>query len=125
MSSILSDYLSWHYSRGIKDANELSKNLLWFLWNFFSIGLLLKTLFYPWQRLQEQRRKGDVSSIFETLIINTFMRLIGAFIRLIFIFIGLVTFLISSIFLFILQILWFLFPILIVGSVVTGFIILI
>src|SRR5688572_8031457 len=106
----LMDYLFWHYRNGISDAKNLSKNLLWFLWNFFSINLLLKTLFSPWQKLNERRTKGSLQSFFESLVINTLMRLVGAVIRLIFIFLGLIIIAFSAVLLFFFNILWLIMP---------------
>jgi hypothetical protein len=42
---IIPHYLSWHYTDGILGFYSVFKNFLWFLWNFFSIEALTKTLF--------------------------------------------------------------------------------
>ncbi|OHA17751.1 MAG: hypothetical protein A2664_04025 [Candidatus Taylorbacteria bacterium RIFCSPHIGHO2_01_FULL_46_22b] len=81
---ILPSYLLWHYTEGLRDMTRVWTNFLWFLYNFFSIPILAKTLFEPWRRIQEQKHRGGFSpeDIAETLMTNTIMRLVGALIRL-------------------------------------------
>jgi hypothetical protein len=84
-------YISWHYSRALAGIVRLTNNLVWFLWHFFSIGLLAKTLFSPWQRLQEIRPKGlDIEAYLSTALVNMVMRGVGFIIRLLFICLGLI-----------------------------------
>jgi ATP-dependent Clp protease ATP-binding subunit ClpC len=88
---LILDYFIWHYTRAIKQGIIIWKNLLWFLNNFFSLKLLLKTLFQPFKRLQEYRGKGfDLQRFFETLIINIMMRLVGFLMRSIVIILGII-----------------------------------
>lgn len=79
-------YFYWHYTRALLDIISIWRNLVWFVWNYFSISLLFRTLFSPWRRLGEQR-KGFFDPVF--LVIDIFMRIFGAIIRSIMIFIGL------------------------------------
>lgn len=115
-------YLRWHYEKGPRDVLEFSKNILWFIWNFFSVTLLFKTLFYPWQRLEEHHKRGDLAGLTEALIINTLMRLIGAFIRIVFIVVGLVAMVLGFFLAIALEVLWFLLPFVVVGSFIFGLI---
>jgi len=87
----IKDYLIWHYIAAFKEGAAIWKNFLWFVFQFFSIGLLLRTLFSPWRRMQEYRGRGfDPQKYFETTIINIMMRFIGFLMRGAFIIIGLV-----------------------------------
>jgi len=89
--SIIPYYLSWHYSQGILGYFNLWKNFLWFLWNFFSIKILLRTFFQPFKRLKEKYHGGlDVENFLSTLIITTIMRLVGMVLRAVIIVIGIV-----------------------------------
>lgn len=89
---IIPIYFSWHYSRAYFDLFRLWKNILGFVLHFFSIELLLKTLFSPWKRLGEDKKKGfNPGAFFSSLAINTIMRIVGVFIRLSTISIGLIT----------------------------------
>lgn len=75
-------YFVWHYSRAFVDLARVWMNIFLFLNDFFSIGLLLRTLFSPWQRMQEQRKKGvDIENFLAVLLVNTIMRLVGFFVR--------------------------------------------
>lgn len=87
---LLPQYIFWHYTRSLRDFSKISGNLLWFIWNFFSIEILLKTFTSPWRRLgrDEGARRP---SFFSNLVINVVMRLSGIVIRSGTIFVGLGT----------------------------------
>jgi hypothetical protein len=73
----------------IHDLLGIIGNFLWFFYEFFSIPLLLKTLFVPFHRLQETAQKGFKPSAWaEAFIVTTLMRLVGAFLRILLITIG-------------------------------------
>ncbi|MFA6297087.1 MAG: hypothetical protein WC629_00835 [Candidatus Paceibacterota bacterium] len=124
MFSIIPDYFYWHYRYGGKDVQDFFKNIVWFLWNFFSVGLLMKTLFVPWQRLREYGRKGDLWSYVEAFIITTLMRIIGAGMRLIFITIGIIATSIVLVIGIVVSLVWFIIPLLMVGGFITGIVFL-
>ncbi len=55
---------------------------IWFLYHFFSIPVLVSTLFSKWKRIGDVRRKKfDIKDFFSVFIINSTMRLIGFFLR--------------------------------------------
>lgn len=98
---LLGEYLSWHYSLGIVEFARAWKNIHWFLFYYFSIPILLASLFAPFHRIQERRTRGfDPQNWFEVFIVNSMMRIVGAVVRLIVITVGLctqmVTFLIGA-----------------------------
>ena len=66
-------YFAWHYSRALTDLWRNSQNAVWFVYNFFSTRLLLRTFFAPWKRMDEDK----TTAWFERLVINTMMRLFG------------------------------------------------
>jgi hypothetical protein len=123
---LLPNYLHWHYSRGYASGVKIFSNIIWFLWHFFSIGLLLGTLFAPWQKIHEDRLPGlNLENFFSNLIVNSLMRIAGAIIRLGVIAAGLVfvagTFLLGLVaFIF-----WTVFPIAIVVFMIAGVVLLI
>lgn len=44
--------------------------------------MLARTLFSPWQKLDESYKKGfNIKAFFEVFILNTLMRILGFFIR--------------------------------------------
>lgn len=75
----LTRYIAWHYGGGLKSFFATWGNIVWFAYHFFSIPLLFRTLFEPFQRLNEERKKGlDVGAIAAALTVNAIMRLVGA-----------------------------------------------
>ncbi len=105
-------YILWHYSRGFTDVFTGWRNILWFVWNYFSIGLLLRSLFSPWRALSEEKRGTgfDLAEYLSNLLINTIMRAVGFFIRLIFIVIGLIAWVIVFLTFPILIVFWVSLP---------------
>jgi len=89
---IIPYYFSWHYSQGILDYFRVWKNLIWFLWNFFSIKVLLKTFFTPFQRLKETYSGGlDLENFATSIIVTNLMRVVGVFARSALIIFGLIS----------------------------------
>jgi hypothetical protein len=114
-------YLGWHYSKAVVDYWRIYKTSLWFVWHFFSVMTLVKTLFAPFERLKERYRGGlDVENFFETLIVNTLMRLVGAFLRSVLITIGLVAWFGVLIFGFLGFFIWLVLPIILTGIFILG-----
>jgi len=73
---IIAHYLHWHYTKAFAEVFGLWLNILWFIKEFFSFSLLIKTFFSPWKRLKDTG-SGGVGGFFEGLIITTIMRIIG------------------------------------------------
>jgi hypothetical protein len=114
-------YAVWHYTGAIADILRIWRNYLWFFYHFFSIPVLLKTLFSPWRRLQEEYKGGfDIESFFSTIIVNIMMRFVGALVRLVFIIAGIailtIVFLAGLAFL----VFWMVLPVLSLGVLVVG-----
>lgn len=89
---IIPYYFSWHYSQGFLDYFRVWKNLIWFTWNFFSIKILLKTFFTPFERLKENYSGGlDMESLAASIIVTTIMRIVGMIARSVIIITGLIS----------------------------------
>lgn len=77
-------YIHWLYGEGVREYMRAWANYHWFLYHFFSVGILLQTLFAPWHRLQERKKRGfDVEEIASRIVINTVLRLLGFVMRLV------------------------------------------
>lgn len=114
-------YIAWHYTRAYRDGFGLYKLLLRFLYQMFSIELLSKTLFAPWQRLAERyNRTLNFSDILSTFIVNSLMRIVGFFIRLIVIIIGSISIFVAALLGIGIACLWLILPWLLVFVVVTS-----
>jgi hypothetical protein len=87
--NILTIWLYWHFYEMPKFLFEVWKNYISFASNFFSLEILLKSLFSPWHKYKWSYPKGlDISEFFSTLISNTFSRIIGFFMRIVLILIS-------------------------------------
>lgn len=117
----LPTYVIWHYTAGLKAALGLALNFIRFTANFFSLQLLLKTLFSPWRRLGEHYVSGlHPSEWLSTFLVNTLMRIVGAIIRLILIIVGLIMIIITAVFGLLVMIVWVLWPVLIILAISGG-----
>jgi hypothetical protein len=119
---ILPYYIAWHYTRALRDMAHIWKNFFHSTYHFFSIGLLTRNLFSPWQRMDENYGQ---SSFFETLIVNTLMRGVGFCIRLIVITMGfcaLIFLTILGIAIYIVWLLWPVFVVLLCGWLIRTFV---
>jgi len=86
------EFLAWHYTEGVDYYISRWVSLVRWVIHYFSLSLLLKTLFAPWKRLvDEDKSPGfNISRYFETLTFNLISRGIGAVVRLALFFVGLI-----------------------------------
>jgi len=98
------------------------KNYILFALNYFSLPILLGSLFAPWRRYRWKYPKGlDIGEFFSTLISNTFSRFMGAIMRLALIVTGAV-FQIFVIFAgLVVFLLWILVPFIIIAGLIFFF----
>jgi ATP-dependent Clp protease ATP-binding subunit ClpC len=86
------EFLTWHYSKGLEFY--INWWLSYFNWinNYFSLALLIKTLFAPWKRLIEVDTSPgfNIKREFETLMFNIISRVMGAIVRFILFWVGIV-----------------------------------
>jgi len=112
-------YAKWHYGRGLRELFEVAKNFLWFVTNFFSFKLLLKTLFAPWKRLGEHYGGGlDLEAFASTVVVNGLMRVVGFFTKTLVLIVGLVSYVLVLIFSGFIFIIWILAPVILLGSAI-------
>jgi hypothetical protein len=112
-------YIKWHYSQGLREFFGVTGNFLWFVANFFSFKLLLRTLFAPWRRLGEHYEGGlDLSAFASVIIVNSLMRIFGFFTKMIVLLIGFVAYLLVIIFSFFIFFIWLLAPAILLGSLI-------
>lgn len=80
--------LRWWYTDGWRQRVQLVANRLDGTIDYFSIDLLLKTLFSPFRQISAGRVDGSLEVQMRALIDKLFSRVIGMFIRLIILVIG-------------------------------------
>lgn len=86
------NFFSWYYNQGVHELLEIWKNFLFFVWRYFSISELLRTLFSPWHRdvtAQGWRGLHPLKTL-EMLFMNLISRFIGAVVRMVVICLGFV-----------------------------------
>ena len=72
---------SWWYSAGWKMMIARVHESLLDVYDYFSLGLLLKTLFAPWRQISAGRVRGSLSVQLQAFFDRLVSRIIGGFIR--------------------------------------------
>ena len=116
--NIIIMWFLWHFYEMPKFLFSVWRNYFLFGLYYFSIPLLLKTLFSPWRRYNwVYPKEFDVKELFNTLISNTFSRILGSICRMVLIIIGAL----AQIFIFIVGIitifLWLLIPFIVIVGI--------
>lgn len=83
--------ISWWYTGGFIQAARSVGRRLASLFDFFSIDLLLRTLFSPFRQISAGRVNGPLNVQLQALFDRLLSRLIGAIVRTIVMLIGIVT----------------------------------
>jgi hypothetical protein len=115
-------YLGWHYTLALQDLAGIYRNILRFVYHFFSLPVLVRTIFAPWRRLGEAYPSGmlDISGKLAAFFINSMMRLVGAIIRLWMILFGSLVWLLAAILGLVTFVLWLVLPpLLILGLILS------
>ncbi len=112
---MLADFFVWYYGKALRDISVLWLNGIWFIVHFFSIPLLLRTLFLPWRRMTDTYARGSVEEFLSTFVMNVMTRVFGAMVRSVIIFIGVFFLIVATIILVLVLTLWLILPL---GSVV-------
>jgi hypothetical protein len=111
-SNIFLKWFLWHFKIAPVKIIKIIGDYLRFSLDFFSIKLLLKTLFSPWKRVSQNYIPGlaNLDQNIPIFILNTFSRSIAFIIRVVIIIGGII----STTLVFFLGVLsfliWFLFP---------------
>ena len=120
--NIFIQYLQWQFFDVPKNILQAWQNCLRFNLNYWSVPLLLKTLFSHWRRYKYSYGKGlNFKRYFEAFTFNMISRVLGAIMRSVLIVLGLLT----EIFVFlagaIVFLIWLILPFLLVGGFFYGF----
>ncbi len=122
MGNILFLYFQWHFIDGPRAIWKGWKDCLRFNLDYWSVPLLLKTLFSHWRRYRSSYGRGfDPGRWFNAFIFNAMSRMLGALARSILIFVGLIT----EFFVFCAGVavflIWILLPFLVIFGIYYGF----
>jgi len=120
--AVIVHYLIWHYGRAVVEFSHIYKNIIAFIFNFFSVPILLKSYFAPWRRMGEAYPKdvlnfGELASV---LVVNLIMRLVGIVMRTVMIIVGLSVTLLVIVFYPIILSFWLGLPFIVLLLVILG-----
>lgn len=108
-------YFFWHYTAAWTCLLRLYFNLSWFISHFFSIRILLETLFSPWKRLRSSGK--EEGGFLGRFILNTITRLVGFLVRSVTILAGLFSLLLLGALFLLTATVWAAIPLLLLGIV--------
>jgi len=112
--------LSWWYGNGWKQRLTLTLGRLSRISDFFSIGLLLSSLFAPFRQISAGGVSGSLGDQMRGLIDQLLSRFIGLFVRLFMIVFGVVTLLGVSLWGAVVLVVWSIVPIFpVIGLIAT------
>jgi hypothetical protein len=119
--NILTWWLAWYFLEMPQGVIKISRNFIYFTWNYFSVSALFRTLFSPWrQYLWSYPRGFDFKEYATVFFSNLTSRILGAIARIFLIVLALI----SEIFLLIAGIifllLWFLNGAIAIGLIYWG-----
>lgn len=103
---------SWWYSAGWLRCALAVRDGLASIYDYFSLDLLLRTLFSPFRQISAGGVRGPIGAQLQALVDNLISRVIGATIRTVVIIIGIVTLVLSCLIGLLRIVLWPLLPVL-------------
>lgn len=117
---LITELLRWWYGDGWRLRASLVANRLDGTIDYFSVDLLLKTLFSPYRQISAGRVDGPLGVQMRAMVDKLFSRIIGAIIRLIILLIGAVAIGLQVAIGLIILVAWGILPLLpIIGLVLT------
>lgn len=109
---ILVEMFSWWYSAGITAFFAKLKHFFLVTSDFFSINILLKTLFNPYRQIVGRATNSSPAGMFQALIDTLVSRFIGFLIRSITLIIGCIVLVLQILASILAFIVWLMLPIL-------------
>lgn len=118
MGMLVVDMLEWWYDAGLKrriyDTEQHMRGIL----DYFSIGLLLRTLFSPFRQISAGQVSGPPGVQMRAFFDRLISRLIGALVRLFMVLMGVAALVLYGLLNLVLLALWIISPVLpLVGAV--------
>ncbi len=115
---LVTELLKWWYTAGLRQRLQKISVRLDGTIDYFSMDLLLKTLFAPFRQISAGKVDGSLEVKLRALIDKLFSRLIGAFVRLLLLVVGGVTIMLQAVSALVVIVLWLLVPFLPVAGIV-------
>lgn len=112
--------LSWWYGSGWKQRLHAILSRLAQVSDYFSIGLLLSTLFAPFRQISAGGVGGSLSQQMRGLFDQLLSRVIGLFVRLVMILFGIITILLVGLWGAVVLVMWVVVPMFpVIGLIMT------
>jgi len=112
-------FWKWYYGEAMKNVLAAWRNFILFALNYFSIPLLLRTLFAPWKRDITRKPRGlDIKKLFDYLAFNLISRGLGFLVRVITILVGIVFLILVAVAGAIFFVLWLVMPLVLLGLLI-------
>ena len=110
------NYFKWHYALAFVDIFHIWVNMTTFVFNFFSIPIMVRTFFSPWKRLRANRetQSFDLFDLLSTHFVNLIMRIVGAMMRAVLIIIGLLAVIFAIVGGFVFLVVWIFMPLIVI-----------
>lgn len=119
--NILSLYFYWYFVEMPRLLAYIWGNIIVFIFDYFTVYGLWKTLFWPYKRYRQYMPKPfNLTAFFEMIVFNGFSRMIGFFIRTITIAIGLLAEFFVLIFGSFIYLFWLILPFLLIALIILG-----
>jgi hypothetical protein len=109
---MVTELLRWWYSDGLRGRIRIIANRLDGTLDYFSIDLLIKTLFAPFRQISAGRVDGPLGIQMRAMVDRLFSRVIGAIVRLFILIIGGVAIALQALAGVLIIIVWTLVPLL-------------
>ena len=109
---------SWWYGEGLVLRAKLFKDRLKLSADFFSIGLLISTLFEPFRQISADGIDGPINIQIQSFFDRLLSRFIGAFMRIIMIFAGIIVMFLQALFGCLVILFWLILPLLPVAGLI-------
>ena len=121
MQDTIFHYFSWHFLEAPRNILAAWKNFLKFNLNYFSISLLLRTLFSPWHKYAWPYPRGFYPGKYlEIFVSNLISRTLGAILRVFMIIIGILAEIFIVFFGILILLSWLALPALLIGGLIFG-----
>ena len=102
--------LSWWYGAGWKARLLRLREQLAESYDYFSIGLLLRTLVSPYKQISAGQVSGPIGVKWRAFVDRLISRVIGAFVRMLFIIVGVVWMAVQAVFGIVILLAWMFVP---------------
>ena len=121
MQDIFFHYFYWHFLEAPRNILMAWKNFLIFGFNYFSIPLLLRTLFSPWHKYTWSYPRGFYPEKYlEVFVSNLISRILGAILRIFMIIVGILTEIFIIFAGIIILLAWIILPLLLIAGLILG-----